>query len=188
VCKKQACAGSTVPRSASGASIASAASFGSLRVAGRASHWDAVRAHFLYRRAASAAARDAWYAAVEAAQAAAAQLRAAAAAEATQQRAQPAQQAATQPAVPAPVDSGKAAGDASIAIRVVASAAAAPSAPSAAAAADALATAAEDKAARRRALATTSYRRLTPSSAKQIPKDGGIFASMRGTLQQMSVH
>jgi len=83
----------SVPRSASGASIASVASFGSLRTAGKASHWDLVRAHFLeFRPAARAAARARWYAAVSMAQiantVAKAKAKAAAAAAAAQQEAE----------------------------------------------------------------------------------------------------
>lgn len=187
-CKRQACVGITVPRSASGASIASAASFGSLRAVGRASHWDAVRAHFLhFRPAASAATRGRWYAAVDAAVASAAQLRseAAAAAEATmpsateattQQHQPPQQQSPAQaPCVPA---GGKAAsGERAIAISAIA----APAAPTAAEA--------EERAAMRQSLGGPSYRRLATGGSPGVPLvKGASLGSFRGLVQQLSVH
>lgn len=194
-CKRQACAGVAVPRSASGASIASAASFGSLRAAGRASHWDAVRAHFLhFRPAAAEAARARWYAAVDAALGCAAKLRAEAAAEApaasdvqqaaaaaspAQQPQQAAPQASPAAAAVASPASKAAAGEGAIAIRAVAAPLTVPPAAEA-----------DDRAAMRRALATTSFRRLgvNGATAVPLPKDASL-SSMRGlTLQQLSVH
>lgn len=169
-CKRQACANATVPRSASGMSIASAASFGTLQAAGRASHWDTVRAHFLhFRPAAAAAARSRWFAAVDAALASASQLRAEAAAAAPPQPALAAVEAAvvrqqqSQPA-PAPSAAAKAA-EGGFAISAVAVPAVSP-------------------------LRTTSYRRLATGGAQAVPLAAGAsLSSFRGLpMQQLSVH
>lgn len=179
-CKRQACANAAVPRSASGMSIASAASFGTLQAAGRASHWDTVRAHFLhFRPAASTAARARWYAAVDAALASASKLRAEAAAAAAAAAAppQPAsaaaevavvqqqQQAQHQvPLTPAPLAAVKPA-EGGIAISAVAVPAVSP-------------------------LRTTSYRRLATGGAQAVPLAAGAsLSSLRGLpMQQLSVH
>ena len=178
-CKRQACANAAVPRSASGMSIASAASFGTLQAAGRASHWDAVRAHFLhFRPAAAAAARSRWYTAVDAALASASKLRAEAAAAAAAAAAppQPAPAAAEAAVMqqqqeqqqvlltPAPPAAAKSA-EGGIAISAVAVPAVSP-------------------------LRTTSYRRLATGGTQAVPLAAGAsLSSFRGLpMQQLSVH
>lgn len=142
-----------VLRSPSGGSIHSATSFSSLRLSGRASHWDLIRSHFMsFRPAARAAARARWYSAVAAAVDApadhpiklqAAERRSAAAADVAQQHIPPHMAAAAAPhSVPQQ------------------SSAAAPERCQSAAAAEVAAAEPAEIAARRRSIAGVSRKRL----------------------------